>query len=562
MPFRIVIFSETEPTHILRLITRIHREVPEAEVCGVLCERRPGKSMLKRFIGFAKNLKEQGFLEYAAAKAIRQLAGKLSVAGHMLLHLLHGGRPTPSPSLSTFESLNCSFKVTSDYHCDDALEFVRQLRPDLGIVYGTRILKPSLFSLPRLGSINIHKRKVPDYRGGGPVGLWELLDGQTEIGVTVHQVTEKLDAGAVLSSATIPIEPFDDLTSLALKAHVVGNDLIVQSVKNHVSGTITPVVQQGSGQMFKLPGAPALRRYEKRLARSRPAFQPFGSRSWTKMFVKSAAALPEVLARNWKCRLGRSFPVTILFHHLISDRPHPMGVSTRHFLRHVEFLKKHYDIVSLDDAIRLLKTNTVARPTVVLTFDDGYRDNFVNLRCIVEQTGVPITMFVSSDHITRGHEFKHDVETGTRGFLPLTWKDLRQMQLDGFEIASHTRTHFDCGSQNPEALEDEIGGSKEELEKHLGRRVEFFSFPFGYPENISPEAAAMAARVYSFILSACGGTNTVPIDSHLRRRCHPSRLWDLELQIQGVLEREFRFDLPRLSSPAGFSQRVGSGTSR
>ena len=57
--------------------------------------------------------------------------------------------------------------------------------------------------------------------------LWEMLDGQREIGVTVHEVEEKLDAGAVINAQTIPIEPFDNLTSLALKAHVVANDLLV-----------------------------------------------------------------------------------------------------------------------------------------------------------------------------------------------------------------------------------------------------------------------------------------------------------------------------------------------
>src|SRR5207247_10668136 len=113
--------------------------------------------------------------------------------------------------------------------------------------------KPALFSIPRLGSINIHKRKVPDYKGGGPVGLWELLDGQNEIGVTVHDVTEKLDAGAVVNFATIPIEPFDNLTSLALKAHVVGNDLIVRSVADFARGTLNLTTQQGVGRMLKSP---------------------------------------------------------------------------------------------------------------------------------------------------------------------------------------------------------------------------------------------------------------------------------------------------------------------
>ena len=75
--------------------------------------------------------------------------------------------------------------VTRDIHSEEALQFVRHFDADLGLVFGTRILKPTLFEIPKQGSINIHKRKVPDYRGGGAVGLWELLDDQQEIGVTV-----------------------------------------------------------------------------------------------------------------------------------------------------------------------------------------------------------------------------------------------------------------------------------------------------------------------------------------------------------------------------------------
>jgi peptidoglycan/xylan/chitin deacetylase (PgdA/CDA1 family) len=121
------------------------------------------------------------------------------------------------------------------------------------------------------------------------------------------------------------------------------------------------------------------------------------------------------------------------------------------------------------------------------------------------------------------------------------------MQMDGFEIGSHTRSHFDCRSQDAAALENEIVGSREELETSLGERIEFFSFPFGLPENISPQAAEIAGRTYSYVLSAFGSDNAPPLDDdvkHLKRWCHPNRLWDLELQIQGALEPAPTFELP------------------
>jgi peptidoglycan/xylan/chitin deacetylase (PgdA/CDA1 family)/folate-dependent phosphoribosylglycinamide formyltransferase PurN len=546
--FRVVIFSGGDPAHIHRLVTRIMNEVPEAQVCGVLCERRPGKTLSKRTRDFLRNVRRREFVEYAASKVVRNFTDRISKAATPLLHFMHGESFKPAPVRDPIQDLKargCIFRITTDYHAEDSLEFVRSLKPDLGIVYGTRILKPSLFSIPRLGSINIHKRKVPDYRGGGPVGLWEMLDEQTEIGVTVHQVTEKLDAGAVVNSATISIDPFDNLTSLALKAHVVGNDLLVRSVADFARGTLNLTVQQGVGRMFKNPSAEQLHKYQKELAKRRTAYRPAGARSLGKMLLKSVAAAPSITIRNWKRRSQGAFPVTILFHHLVSDRPHRMGISTEQFLRHVQFLQRHYQIVSLSEAIIMLRMNQVAQPSVVLTFDDGYRDNFINLRAVVEETGVPVTLFVSTDYVSRQVEFEHDIESGCRGFLPLTWSQLIQLQTYGVEIGSHTRTHFDCGSHDRTRLQDEIAGSKRELESHLGRPIPFFSFPFGFPENISTEAAETAMRTYPYVLSAFGGENGAGDGiNHLKRWCHPNRLWDLELQIQGALEDEPRFELP------------------
>lgn len=547
-PFRVVVLSSGDEEHILRLVQRIGREVPEARVVGVLSERRGGKSLSSRVSTFLGNLKDPDFPPYVASKVWEGACGQLAGVGAALLRLAHGGGPTPIENpdpMQAFASIGCVFRTTSDYHGDDALAFVRSLNPDLGIVYGTRILKPSLFAIPRLGSINIHKRKVPDYRGGGPVGLWEMLDGQPEIGITVHQVTEKLDAGAIVNTATIPIGPFDTLTSLGLKADVVGNDLLVRSVAELASGTARLTPQQGTGRMFRNPSAQKLARLQKQLASSRPAFRPAASRPTVKMLAKTVLALPGATIRNWKRRRAGRFPVTILFHHLVADRPHRMAQPTEHFLEHVRYLQKFYDVVSLQQAIRMLESGTVRRPTVVLTFDDGYGDNFVSLRAVVEATGVPVTMLVSSTHIDRGTPFAHDATVGEHGFRPFTWAELAQMQAAGFEIGSHTRTHFDCGSTDVARLQNEIAGSKADLERHLGRPIRTFSFPFGLPENISPQAAQLSVRTYPYVMSAFGGDNLPPADGvvrHLRRWHHPQPLWELELQIQGALEPPGQLD--------------------
>ncbi len=63
---------------------------------------------------------------------------------------------------------------------------------DLGILYGTNIIKETVFSVPKLGSINIHQGLAPLYRGG-PTVFWELFNDEKEVGITVHFVAAKVD---------------------------------------------------------------------------------------------------------------------------------------------------------------------------------------------------------------------------------------------------------------------------------------------------------------------------------------------------------------------------------
>lgn len=95
------------------------------------------------------------------------------------------------------------FKV-ENYHSEDAINLLRESDADLGILYGTNIIKEPVFSIPRLGSINIHQGLAPIYRGG-PTVFWELFNGEKEIGITVHFVAAKVDTGDIILQKTLPL---------------------------------------------------------------------------------------------------------------------------------------------------------------------------------------------------------------------------------------------------------------------------------------------------------------------------------------------------------------------
>jgi folate-dependent phosphoribosylglycinamide formyltransferase PurN len=82
---------------------------------------------------------------------------------------------------------------------------IEAMAPDLGVVVGTHILRSDLFSVPRLGCINLHLGAAPEFRGSSP-GFYEMLEGVAEVGVTVHRVTDTLDGGNILLQERFPLD--------------------------------------------------------------------------------------------------------------------------------------------------------------------------------------------------------------------------------------------------------------------------------------------------------------------------------------------------------------------
>ncbi len=556
--FGVIILSTKPPRDPARLVTRIQRDVPGARVRGILYERHVPRPVSERLRHFWRSLPEPGYLAYALRRALRMLGQPFLRLGEFLLRLAHACPPHPNgplrfdlEDLARFsEKADCSLFITTDMHTCESLEFVRGLRADLGILYGTRILKPELYAIPRLGSITLQEHKVPDYRGAGPVGLWELLEDQKEIGVTVHRVETEADAGPVIHATSIPIEPYDNLKSLALKAAVVGDDLLVVSIDDLARGVADPKPQVGPARQFKAPEPHQLAAYEKQIAARRPAYRPRRGRPVWKLLFRSVFFAPLAVARNWVYRFRKAFPVVILYHHVITDRPHHLGTPTDYFDRQAEFLSKHYRLASLGEAVEMLKRRKVEAPTAVLTFDDGYAENFINLRAVTEARGTPVTLFVSTAHITTQKPFGHDLREKQHGFRPLTWEEIKFLSRAGYEFGAHTRTHFDCGSTDLAALREEIVGSKTDLETHLGMPVKFFSFPWGMPVNMSAPAIELARATYPYIFDAAGGINLPSPEQEawfLRRCDHPSDLWELELLLQSLLDlRRLENALPGL----------------
>lgn len=541
-----MIYTSTPPARLLHFLWRLATDLPDVKVAGILYETErppmPRKERLKRLVKLAK---DPVFVRYAVSKAGGRIPAAFASSVNRALRFAHGLSDSPNAAPLSIEDIKreceasgIAFRITQDFHKKASLEFVRSLAPDLGVIYGTRIIKPKLFEIPARGSINIHKHKVPEYRGGGAPGLWELRDGQTEQGITVHRVLKEVDAGAVLGTRRFAIDKYDTLNSVGLKADLVSIDCLMEVIGAESRNATVETPQPGEGTVYRGYQPHHVWAIEREIESKREAFRARNGRPLVKLAARTLA-YPALARKNRTFARTGNYPVVMLFHHLITDRPKYMGLPTSQFLRHVKYLKQHYYISSLPEAIKMLQSGRVERPTVVLTLDDGYADNFLCMRAVTEVENVPVTLFVSTEHISTGEPFQHDVARGEAGFPPLTWDQVRYLDRHGVTIASHTKRHFDCGTTtDPEVWRDEIVGSLEDLRRELGHDVPYFSFPKGLPRNMPEEAVKIALDTYPWVFSACGGVNTVPLKAgEMLKRCsHPDSLVELEFTLQSILE--------------------------
>lgn len=91
------------------------------------------------------------------------------------------------------------------FHSSEAIDKLRSVEADLAVIFGTNIIKEQVFTVPRMGSINLHQGFAPHYRGGPPI-FWELFNGESQVGLTAHFVAREVDTGDIILQKLLPLE--------------------------------------------------------------------------------------------------------------------------------------------------------------------------------------------------------------------------------------------------------------------------------------------------------------------------------------------------------------------
>jgi len=241
---------------------------------------------------------------------------------------------------------------------------------------------------------------------------------------------------------------------------------------------------------------------------------------------------------------GRLPIVVIYYHRVADDNASPWTVSNRTFTEQINWLRRHFELISLRETQRLVEIGENHRPRVCITFDDGYAENCEHAIPLLVKHRIPCMYFVTTRNVLDATPFPHDVARG-KPCRPNTMEELRAMASAGIDIGGHTYTHADLGRlTDPLKLRYELAAARHDLEDALGRSIDYFAFPFGQHENLSRAAFRMAWEVgYAGVCSAYGGVNFPGAEPfHIQRV--PVDPWTIRLKNYATLDPR-KISVPR-----------------
>ncbi len=226
------------------LLERLN-ELEDIDIVGIFFETAatPQRSI---FVKLRRSIKYDGVLETARKFFVKTPVNTTGSA---------------DKTVETAEKLGFTVFKVDDFHSAATIELMRQADADLGVIYGTNIIKEKVFSIPRLGSINLHQGLTPYYRGGPPV-FWEIFNDEKEIGVTVHFVAATVDTGDIILQKTLPLaydfthgsnfEQFISDFQAGLRPESA--TMVAESVNLIASGKVRAKPQDTSvGKRYRLP---------------------------------------------------------------------------------------------------------------------------------------------------------------------------------------------------------------------------------------------------------------------------------------------------------------------
>lgn len=285
--------------------------------------------------------------------------------------------------------------------------------------------------------------------------------------------------------------------------------------------------------------------------------------------VSHALRLAELIKRTYN-----PYSLRIVCYHSIATNhpflPAHLCVSPGNFMEQVRSLRKHFTIISFDE-IELVRSKKIVRP-LIITFDDGLRDNFDTAFPILREMGLRATFFLNTLPLAEGRilwthrlyvlakiigiesltqeilkrrnnvttnvdslpslfeylttNYRYDEITDLLDSLSiddqfpnmyLGANEIKKLLVHGMEIGCHGHSHFNL--TKIENVEDEVLLSKDYLENLCQKKINSFAYPFGHPESFNDSLNTRLGSFFDSLCTTLPRINKRPENAILHRVC-------------------------------------------
>ncbi|EHQ88020.1 polysaccharide deacetylase family protein [Desulfosporosinus youngiae] len=203
--------------------------------------------------------------------------------------------------------------------------------------------------------------------------------------------------------------------------------------------------------------------------------------------------------------LQKPVEVPVLYYHSVMlEEGNEVRMPPDQFEAQMAYMREQgYESVTLDQLYQAFyKGGALPAKPFVITFDDGYEDNYTTAFPILKKHGFTAAVFMVSSYING------------EGFL--SWSQLKELTANGWEIEGHTANHPYLSKMDKAAVLNELKSSKELIEKELGQTVNYIAYPYGdYNANI---VQAVKDTGYLMAFTTERGWSNLNLDEwHLQR---------------------------------------------
>ena len=216
--------------------------------------------------------------------------------------------------------------------------------------------------------------------------------------------------------------------------------------------------------------------------------------------------------------------VIILCYHGVTERskrhpndPYGLHIRADRFEAQLNYLRRHYQVISLAKFLEARRTNApLPQKSVVLTFDDGYRNFLTGALPRLAEREMPASVFLITDRIPDESQSSHNGWSEPDDETFLSWQEVGELHQHGVEFGSHTCSHRKLSQIAATDAENELRISHQKIGTHLSQTTMPLAFPYG---AYSDAVVAMTRELpYTCALTTDAGTNGPTTDLFLLRR--------------------------------------------